>query len=141
MVLCIQATILLLLSIPFGLHGSLTGILVMLALVALIGLGMSSIAYAAALALKSEDAYAPLIFTVSLPLLPLSGVLLPLTLAPTWLQSIANANPLSYAVKAAHDMFNGHGGDPEVLRVLVVMVALAVIGVLIGARAFKRTVS
>ena len=50
----------------------------MLGLVALIGLGMSSLAYAAALALKSEDSYAPLIFTLSLPLLLLSGVLLPL---------------------------------------------------------------
>ena len=140
-VLVVQATVLMLLAIPFGLHATVAGILVMLALVALIGLGMSSIAYAAALALKSEDSYAPLIFTVSLPLLLLSGVLLPLTLAPRWLQTIANLNPLSYAVKAARDMFNGHAGDPDVFKGLAIMLALAIVGVFIGARAFKRTVA
>ncbi len=33
--------------------------------------------------------------TVTLPLLLLSGVLLPLSLAPAWLRTIAAANPLS----------------------------------------------
>src|ERR1700731_2446890 len=66
----------------FGLQPTVSGVFVMLGLVALIGLGMSSLAYAAALALKSEDSYAPLIFTLSLPLLRRSGVLLPLHLAP-----------------------------------------------------------
>ena len=76
--LVVQSLILLLLAIPFGLKPTVSGVFVMLGLVALIGLGMSSLAYAAALALKSEDSYAPLIFTLSLPLLLLSGVLLPL---------------------------------------------------------------
>ena len=141
LVLVVQSLILLLLSIPFGLQATFSGVLVMLGLVALIGLGMSSICYVAALALRSEDSYAPLIFTVSLPLLLLSGVLLPLTLAPQWLQNIAAANPLSYAVTAARDMFNGNAGSPDVLKGLVIMVALCVVGVFIGARSFNRAVA
>jgi len=141
LVLVVQSLILLLLSIPFGLQATFSGVLVMLGLVALIGLGMSSICYAAALALRSEDSYAPLIFTVSLPLLLLSGVLLPLTLAPQWLQNIAAANPLSYAVTAARDMFNGNAGSPDVIKGLVIMVALCVVGVFIGARSFNRAVA
>ena len=141
LVLVVQSLILLLLSIPFGLQATFSGVLVMLGLVALIGLGMSSICYAAALALRSEDSYAPLIFTVSLPLLLLSGVLLPLTLAPQWLQNIAAANPLSYAVTAARDMFNGNAGSPDVVKGLVIMVALCVVGVFIGARSFNRAVA
>lgn len=140
-VLGVQSLILLLLSIPFGLHATLGGVIVMLALVALIGLGMASIAYAAALALRSEDSYAPLIFSASLPLLLLSGVLLPLTLAPAWLQAIAAFNPLSYAVVAARDLFNGNAGDVAVAKGLVIMCALAVVGVVIGARAFNRAVA
>ena len=138
LVLVVQATILLIIAIPFGLHATFSGAVVMLSLVALIGLGISSIAYSVALALRSEDSYAPLIFTVILPLLLLSGVLLPLTLAPKWLQTLAYFNPLSYAVKAARDVFNGHGGDADVFIGLTVMLALAVIGVVIGARAFKK---
>ncbi len=140
-VLLLQALILLLLAIPFGLHATPGGLLVMLALVAMIGLGMSSIAYAVALAMRSEDSYAPLVFTVSLPLLLLSGVLLPLTLAPQWLQTIADFNPLSYAVTAARDMFNGNAGNPAVLHGLLIMAAIAVVGVVIGARAFSRAIA
>jgi ABC-2 type transport system permease protein len=143
MVLCTQSLILLLLAIPFGLHATFGGIVVMLGLVALIGLGMSSICYAAALALRSEDAYAPLIFTLSLPLLLLSGVLLPMTLpgTPGWLKALANANPLSHAVTAARDLFNGHAGDPDVVKGLVIMVILCIVGVAIGARSFNRAVA
>src|ERR1700686_758237 len=139
--LVVQSLILLLLAIPFGLQPTVSGVFVMLGLVALIGLGMSSLAYAAALALKSEDSYAPLIFTLSLPLLLLSGVLLPLQLAPQWLQHIAQANPLSYAVTAARDVFNGHGADPDVFKGLAIMAALAVVGVLVGARRFSRAIA
>jgi ABC-2 type transport system permease protein len=130
---------LLLISIPFGLDVTPVGALVMIALVGLIGLGISSIAYSAALVLRNEDSYAPLIFTVSLPLLLLSGVLLPLSLAPKWLQTIAYLNPLSYAVKAARDVFNGQGTDADVFIGLAVILGLAIVGVIIGAQAFKRS--
>jgi ABC-2 type transport system permease protein len=139
--LLMQSAILLFLSIPFGLRPTVTGILVMLGLVALIGLGMASIAYAAALWLKNEDSYAPLVFTLSLPILLLSGVLLPLQLAPDWLQHVAQANPLSYAVTAARDVFNGQGGSPDVAKGLAIMAALGVVGILIGARRFSRAVA
>jgi len=138
LVLVAQSLVLLFLSIPFGLHATVSGLVVMVGLVALIGLGTASLAYAAALALRSEDSYAPLIFTISLPVLLLSGVLLPLTFAPAWLRTIADFNPLSYAVVAARDMFNGNAGDVAVLKGVGIMLALAVVGVTIGAQAFNR---
>ncbi len=139
--LLLQSAILLFLSIPFGLRPTLTGVVVMLALVVLIGLGMASLAYATALWLKNEDSYAPLVFTLSLPILLLSGVLLPLQLAPDWLQHVAQANPLSYAVTAARDVFNGQGGSPDVAKGLAIMAGLALAGILIGARRFSRAVA
>ena len=139
--LLIQSLILMGLAIPFGLQPTFVGVVVMLGLVALIGLGMSSLAYAAALALKDENSYAPLVFTLSLPLLLLSGVLLPLQLAPQWLQDIGKINPLSYAVTAARDVFNGNGGSPDVWKGLAIMAALAIVGVAIGARRFSRAIA
>ena len=139
--LLIQSLILILLAIPFGLRPTVSGVLVMLGLVALIGMGMASLAYAAALVLKDEDSYAPLVFTLSLPLLLLSGVLLPLQLAPDWLQHVAQANPLSYAVTAARDVFNGSGGSPDVAKGLAIMAAVAVVGILVGARRFARAIA
>src|SRR2546425_727701 len=79
------ALILILLSLPFGLSVHPVGVLLMLVLLALVALLFASLAYSCALWLKSEDSFAPLMFTATLPLLLLSGVLLPMTLAPAWL--------------------------------------------------------
>ena len=141
MSLLIQAVLLIALALPFGLNINLKGFLVILGLLALIGLMMASISYACALWLKSEDAFAPLIFTATLPVLLLSGVLLPLTLAPGWLRSIAAANPLAYAVDAARAIFNDQLGDPSVVKGLAIMAVLALIAVVTAARSFGRAVS
>jgi ABC-2 type transport system permease protein len=141
LMLLMQATILIILSLPFGLSIHFTGVLVVLALVGLLGLLMASISYACALWLKSEDSFAPLIFTATLPLLLLSGVLLPLTLAPGWLRAIAAANPLSYAVDAARAVFNDHLGDVSVEKGVLLTAILAVFAVAIAVRAFGRALA
>ena len=134
----VQSLILILLALPFGLSIHPVGVVVVLALIALIGLLTASIAYALALWLRSEDSYAPLIFTATLPILLLSGVLLPLGLAPQWLRNVAAANPLSYAVDAARAVFNDHLGDPSVVKGVVIMAVLCVVAIGLGARAFSR---
>jgi len=139
--LLIQSLLLVLVSLPFGLSIHPVGLLVMLGLIALLGLLMASISYALALWLRSEDAFAPLLFTATLPLLLLSGVLLPLSLAPGWLRAIAAANPLAYAVDAARALFNNHLGDGSVAKGVLIMAILAVIAVVIAARSFGRAVA
>lgn len=139
--LLVQAAALILLSLPFGLSIHVTGMLVVLGLLALIGLLFASISYAIALWLKSEDAFAPLVFSATLPLLLLSGVLLPMSLAPGWLRTIALADPLSYAVDAARAVFNDHLGDPSVLKGVAIMAVLAALAVAAAARSFNRAVA
>ena len=137
----IQSLILIVLALPFGLSINPIGVVVVLALIALIGLLTASIAYAAALWLRSEDSYAPLIFTSSLPILLLSGVLLPLGLAPQWLRTIAAVNPLSYAVDAARAVFLGNLDNPSVVKGVALMAVLAILAIFLGARAFGRAVA
>jgi ABC-2 type transport system permease protein len=139
--LLVQALILVLLALPFGLSIEPVGLIVVLGLIALIGLFMASASYALALQLRSEDAFAPLIFTATLPILLLSGVLLPMALAPNWLRAIASANPLAYAVDAARAVFNNHLTDPSVTKGVVIMGVLAVIAIVIAARSFGRAIS
>jgi len=134
----VQSLILILLSLPFGLSINPVGVVVVLALIALIGLLTASVAYAVALWLRSEDSYAPLIFTSTLPILLTSGVLLPLGLAPQWLRNIASLNPLSYAVDAARAVFLADLGNPSVVKGVVIMAVLSVIAIVIGARAFSQ---
>ena len=76
--LLIQAVIMIVIAIPFGITIDPLGVVVTLALVGLIGLAMAPLSYSAALVLKSEDAFAPLVQFIALPLLLLSGIFLPL---------------------------------------------------------------
>jgi ABC-2 type transport system permease protein len=133
-----QSLILVLLSIPFGLSVNGGGLLIAFALLALVGLVMSPLSYTLALILGSEDALAPTVNAIALPLLLLSGVMLPMTLAPDWLQTLARANPLYHAVVATRDLFNANLGDPEIVIGVVLMAGLAALMVTIGARSFSR---
>ena len=136
-----QSLILILLALPFGLSIHPIGVVVVLLLIALIGLLTASIAYAVALWVRSEDSYAPLVFTSSLPILLLSGVLLPMGFAPQWLRNIAAVNPLSYGVDAARAIFIDHLTDPSVFKGVAIMVVLSIVAIFIGARAFGRAVA
>jgi ABC-2 type transport system permease protein len=69
---------------------------------------------------------------VLLPLLLLSGVLLPLTLAPDWMQP-ATLNLFSYAVDAALALC-----DASVLYGFGVMAVLALLALWWAARSFRR---
>ncbi|HWF85294.1 MAG TPA: ATP-binding cassette domain-containing protein [Vicinamibacterales bacterium] len=139
--LLVQSILLIVCSLPFGLRLTLSGALITLALVALIGILMASVSYAVALWLRDENSFAPLIFTSTLPLLLLSGVLLPLSLAPGWLRDIADVDPLRYAVDAARDLFNDHIANSTVAGGVGLMAVLAAIAVTIAARQFGRAIA
>ncbi len=137
----VQSLILILLALPFGLSIHPIGVVIALGLIALIGLMTASIAYALALWARDENTYAPIIFTSTLPILLLSGVLLPMGLAPQWLRNIAALNPLSYSVDAARAVFRDQISDPSVAKGVAVMLALSIVAIVIGARSFGRAVA
>ena len=136
--LLVQAILLIALAVPFGLTIYPAGIPVVLGLLALIGLVMAPLSYTAGLILRSEDAFAPLVNGVALPLLLLSGILLPMALAPDWLQFLSSLNPLTHAVDAARALFNNDWGDPEIAIGVGLTAILAVVAVSIASRTFSR---
>jgi ABC-2 type transport system permease protein len=136
--LLLQALIMIVLAIPFGLKIEPVGILVTFGMLALIALVMAPASYAAALVLKSEDAFAPLVQGVTMPLLLLSGILLPMALAPDWLRFLSTINPLTHAVDAVRAVFNGQWGDPEIMIGMIVTAVLAVLAIRFAGRSFTR---
>jgi ABC-2 type transport system permease protein len=134
-----QALILVVLAIPFGLEIHFVGMAVAFGMLALIGLMMSPISYTLALVLKSEDSLAPVVNGMTLPLLLLSGTLLPMSLAPDWLQTLAKFNPLYHAVAAIRALFNANYHDGEILTGLIMLIVLAVLTIYVGARSFGRS--
>jgi ABC-2 type transport system permease protein len=138
LVLLIQAALLTLIAVALGLRVPAVGALITVGIVGMLGLALSSLSYAAGLWLKSEDALAPLLNMVSVPILLLSGILLPMTLAPNWLYRLSQANPFSHIVDGARASFRGDYGDSSLVIGLVSASLLAVFGLWVADRTFRR---
>ena len=138
--LLVQAVIITLVSVAFGMRAELGNILLAYLLLALIALMTSSLSYGVALVVKSEDALAPLMNTVAQPVLLLSGILLPLAFAPGWLSTVAKWNPFSWAVDGTRALFAGDLGNDKVWQSLVIIAVLTVLSVIWAARKFATSV-
>jgi ABC-2 type transport system permease protein len=136
--LLVQSTVLILLALAMGLTVNLFGLLFCFVLVFLTGILMASTSYALALLLRQEDSLASVINTLSTPLMLLSGITLPLTLAPSIIQSIASVNPLSYEVTAARALFVGNFSDPAIITAVFFIGGLAVLAFIWAARSLRR---
>jgi ABC-2 type transport system permease protein len=138
LVLVVQAVILVLVSLAFGLRAPASAILLSLGFIAVVAIGLASVSYATALLVKSEDAFAPMLNSVVLPLVLLSGIMLPLTLGPGWLQGIARISPFRYIIDAMRMAFKGHYANTIMLEGVAVAVGLAVVCLWLGSRVFVR---
>jgi ABC-2 type transport system permease protein len=96
-----------------------------------------SASYAAGLVLKTEDSMASVLNSIAVPLLLLSGILLPMSLAPSWLRVISDVNPVKHIVDAVRSVFM-HIGTATVGWGLVATIGLVVAGMAFGTRTFMR---
>jgi len=87
---------------------------------------------------KSEDVLAPAINMVVVPLMLLSGIMLPMTLGPGWLQGIARATPFRYIIDAMRDAYAGHYANTVMIEGILVAVGLAALCLWIASRVFVR---
>lgn len=120
LVLLIQATLLTLIAVAFGLRVPASGATITAGIVGMLGIALSSLSYAAGLWLERQDARAPLLTMVAMPILLLSGILLPMSLA------------------GAPAALRGERGDASLVVGLVASALLAIIGLVVATRTFQR---
>ena len=120
-----QCILITLIAVPFGLKLDVLGFLLALPLYAMIAVTMASMSYSFGLIYKIEDNLAPTLNLITLPVSLLSGIILPLALAPTWLKDLAKLNPFSYAVDASRLLFTGNYGNVEILEGYAIITLLA----------------
>jgi ABC-2 type transport system permease protein len=114
-VLITQSTILLVIAVLFfGLKVSMSGVLLIILLLIIIGITMASLSFTIALIVKDEGTLAAVTNFFTLPLFLLAGVMLPITFAPKVIQNIAKWNPFAYAVDAARALINGVFDDKAI---------------------------
>lgn len=136
--LIIQSIVLILAGLAFGLRAPLPAVLMGFVYIVLVAIGLASVSYAVALQLKSEDAFAPLINSIIVPLVLLSGIMLPLNLGPGWLQGIARISPFRYIIDAMRQAYAGHYFNTIVVEGLAVAVGLAAVLMWLGSRVFVQ---
>jgi ABC-2 type transport system permease protein len=123
-VLLTQCVLITLVAIPLGLSVNIGGFLLSLVLYAMVSITMASMSYSFALIYRIEDPLAPTLNTITLPLSLLSGIMLPLALAPLWLQDLAKVNPFSYAVNASRALFAGNFQSIDIIEGFVIIFLL-----------------
>jgi ABC-2 type transport system permease protein len=136
--LIVQAFLLLGAGLALGLRAPAGAIVMSFVFIVLVTIGLAAASYAAALLLKSEDAFSPLINTLLMPLILLSGVLLPMSLGPRWLQALSGFSPYRHIIDAMRESFDGHYLTLVVAGGLAVAVVTALAFFLFSALVFDR---
>ncbi|CAM4140237.1 ABC transporter permease [Kibdelosporangium persicum] len=136
--LVLQCALLLGLSTIFGFRASIGHVLAGLVFAVLMGVSIGSASYTLALKLKHEYLFAPVLSSTVMPLLLLSGVLLPMDQGPDWLYTLSRINPFSHIADGIRAVIAGNFGTSSVLVGGIVAVVLAVVALAWGTRSFRR---
>jgi ABC-2 type transport system permease protein len=136
--LFVQALILVGLGYALGMRGSVAGVALGILLTLLIGGACAAASNALALTTKSEDVMAPVINMVMMPVLLLSGILLPMTLGAAWLQRTSDFMPFRWIVDGVRDSFAGQLATSAVLWGTMWAGLLFLLAVWWGTATFRR---
>ncbi len=139
--LTVQGILLIALSFLFGLTGSIPGMIFGLILTMLLGGACSASSNALALSTKSEDVLAPVLNSIALPVLLLSGILLPISLetgAPQWLVTLSDFMPIKYIVNGIRQAFKGDIATLTTLWGVLWTLVLFAAGLWVGTRTFRK---
>lgn len=137
----VQAVLIIALAyLAFDLDAPVGGVLLSLVVVFLLAVSLASCSYALALTLKSEESFPALLNAVLIPLLLLSGILLPITagVAPEWLYTISQINPFRHVVDVERNSFRGDFTMDALFTGGVVVLVMAVVSVWWGTRTFHK---
>jgi len=138
--LAAQAVIIVAVMMPFGFDLYPLGALLGFLLLAVFGVGIGSLSYALAIAVRKQEwMFWAVQQTVIFPLMILSGMLLPLETGPGWMQVASKFNPLTYLVDAERALFAGQVGSPTAAWGWVAALVTVVIGLTVGIRSMRRS--
>jgi ABC-2 type transport system permease protein len=139
--LIIPALIVILVAIPFGFHPNLAGTAILLALASLITAMTSAISSALGIKLRQIGSLAAVVTGMQLPLMLLSGILLPLSLAPSWMVVLAHVDPMYYAVEASRVLANGSIVNATVGTAFAVLGVLTVLSLWWATSVYRKALA
>jgi ABC-2 type transport system permease protein len=75
---------------------------------------------------------------IALPLILFTGILLPMSLAPQWMRTVATVNPLYHTVEAGRALFAGDLSSGHVALAFGLMAVLALVAVRWSVRSMRH---
>lgn len=87
---------------------------------------------------KTRERFMGIGQVLTMPLFFASNAIYPITIMPTWLKVLARINPLSYEVDVLRALMIGQPSSTGVVLDFVVLIAVGVVLVLIGAKLYPR---
>ncbi|MET7940614.1 ABC transporter permease [Streptomyces sp. NPDC005302] len=137
-VFVLQAVLLVLAALVMGLRAPLAGILIGFAFVALLTVSLASLSYALALKVSTPQEFGPAVNALTMPSMLLSGLMLPMALAPGWLDVLSHFMPFRYLVDAVRDAYVSSYATAHMLYGVLVALGFAALAVTVGTRVFRR---
>ncbi|MEU0106881.1 ABC transporter permease [Streptomyces sp. NPDC006129] len=132
-----QAVLLVLAAVAMGLRAPLAGVLIGFGFVALLTVSLAALSYALAMRMSTPQTFGPAINALTMPSMLLSGLMLPMTLGPAWLDVLSHFMPFRYLVDAVRDAYVGTYASAHMLYGVLVAVAFAALSVTVGTRVFR----
>ena len=136
-----QAVVVAVVATFFGLRVPPLNLLLALVLLAMMVFIGVSISFALAIFVPNRTALINLTNGVTEPLALLAGVLIPLSVAPLWVQDVALWNPFAWGAKGMRAIFGGHIGAQVVWQASLILAGLTVVALVLSSRLFNREIA
>jgi ABC-2 type transport system permease protein len=136
-----QAVVVAVVATFFGLRVPPLNLLLALFLLAMMVFIGVSISFALAIFVPNRTALINLTNGVTEPLALLAGVLIPLSVAPLWVQDVALWNPFAWGANGMRAIFGGHIGAQVVWQASLILAGLTVVALVLSSRLFNREIA
>jgi ABC-2 type transport system permease protein len=135
----VQTVLLIAVALIMGvdLATGLPGVLLILAATAFLTLALTSVFVALAYYVPGHGTFFAITGFVTLPLFFMSNAFVPLDEMPAWMEAVARANPLTYAIESMRILVLD-GWKAELATSLAILCAVALACLVLGAQQFHR---
>ncbi len=136
----IQAIIIVLIALAMGVGFTtgFAGFITAILLIALLVIGFAGLSNILALRIRDHQLFIMVINFLALPLVFLSDAMMPMEMLPSWLQTVAKYNPITYAADGIRTLMNT-GFDGVVLgEAFLVLFGVALVMMGIATILFRR---
>jgi ABC-2 type transport system permease protein len=138
-VIVIQSLIIVGLALAVGASfpGGVAGVVVLIAVSALLGVGFGALSHGMALLARREETLIAAMNFLLLPLTFLSTAFMQASLVPGWIRDVAKFNPVNWAVEAGREAAMGSTDWGLVAGRSALLAAFALVSAMFAVRAFR----